>query len=63
MYRGCLWQVVKEGPKAQKTSSILDTNIQPSDASDYYYTLQDMVTQGPVDYRRMLHIINKICTA
>ena len=54
-----LWQVVKEGPKqVQELPAYVELKTQPPDAGDYYYTLQDMVTQGPVDFRRMLHIIN-----
>ena len=54
-----LWQVVKEGPKqVQELPAYVELKTQPPDAGEYYYTLQDMVTQGPVDFRRMLHIIN-----
>ena len=54
-----LWLVVKEGPQqVQVPPAYEGPNTQPPDAGDYYYTLQDMVTQGPVDFRRMLHIIN-----
>ena len=39
-----LWRVTKEGPKNEPP-----TYDQPIDAGEYYYALQDNVTQGPVD--------------
>ena len=54
-----LWRVVKEGPQqAQAPPSDAGLNHQPSDVGDYYYALQDMITQGPVDHNRILQIIN-----
>jgi len=46
-----LWRVTKEGPKNEPP-----TYDQPIDAGEYYYALQDNVTQGPVDAQRVLHI-------
>ena len=54
-----LWRVVKEGPQqAQAPPPDAGPNIQPTDAGDYYYALQDMITQGPVDHNRILQVIN-----
>ena len=47
-----LWRVTKEGPKNEPP-----TYGQPIDAGEYYYALQDNITQGPVDAQRVLHIL------
>ena len=57
-----LWRVVKEGPKNETQVSTAhdgyqDYNSQTIDAGEYYYALQDNVTQGPVDAHRVLHIL------
>ena len=47
-----LWRVTKEGPKNETPTH----DDQPIDAGEYYYALQDNLTQGPVDAQRVLHI-------
>ena len=48
-----LWRVTKEGPKNGTPTN----DDQPIDAGEYYYALQDNVTQGPVDAQRVLQIL------
>ena len=59
LFQKGLWQVVKEGPKDpyESPAHYAGPKDKPSEAGDYYYALQDRVTQGPVDYRRIMHII------
>ena len=58
LFQKGLWNVVKNGPQCLPT--YVEPTNQPTSNCEYYYALQDNVTQGPVDYRRMLAIINTI---
>jgi len=59
LFQKGLWNVVKNGPQCLPAYEE-PINNQPTSNCEYYYALQDNVTQGPVDYKRMLAIINTI---
>ena len=57
LYQKGLWDVVKHGPQQPLPSYVPPYNdtaadSAQSDGGDYYYALQDMITQGPVSHNQ-----------